>query len=51
MSGVFWCGAVGTAARPPAQGGTQILGGVPLIQEQIGEMVLTVAVCWVDSWD
>ena len=51
MSGVFWCGAVGTAAGPPAQGGIQILGGVPLIQEQIGEMVLTVAVCWVDRWD
>ena len=27
MSGVFWCGAVGTAAGPPAQGGKQILGG------------------------
>ena len=44
MSGVFWCGAVGTAAGPPAQG----LGGTPLIQEQIVEMVLTVAECWVD---
>ena len=49
MSGVFWCGAVGTAVGPPAQGGIQILGGVLLIQEQIGEMVLTVAVCW--RWD
>ena len=48
MSGVFWCGAVGTAAGSPAQGDIHILGGVPLIQEQIGEMVLTVAVCWVD---
>ena len=51
MSSVFWCGAVGTAAGPPAQGGIQIVGGVLLIQEQIGEMVLTVAVCWVDRWD
>ena len=27
MSGVFWCGAVGTTAGPPVQGGMQILGG------------------------
>ena len=43
--------AVGTVAGPPAQGGIQILGGVPLFQEQIVEVVLTVAVCWVDRWD
>ena len=40
MSGVFWCGAVGTATGPPAQGGIQILGGVPLILELIGEILL-----------
>ena len=39
MCGVYWCGAVGTVAGPLAQGGTQILGDVPQIQEQIVEMV------------
>ena len=43
--------AVGTVVRPPAQGGFQMLGGVPLFQEQIVEVVLTVAVCWVGRWD
>ena len=51
MCGVYWCGAVGTVAGPPAQGGIQILGDVPHIQEQIVEMVLTVAESWVDRWD
>ena len=48
MSDVYWGSAVGTVAGPPAQGGIQILGGDPLFQEQIVEVVLTVAVCWVD---
>ena len=48
MSDVHWGSAVGTVAGPPAQGGIEILGGVPLFQEQIVEVVLTVAVCWVD---
>ena len=51
MSDVHWGSAVGTVAGPPAQGGIKILGGVPLFQEQIVEVVLTVAVCWVDWWD
>ena len=31
MRDVLWGGAVGTMAGPPAQGGMQILGGVPLL--------------------
>ena len=45
---MFWGSAGSTVAGPPAQGRTQMLGGVPLFQEQIVEVVLTVAVGWVD---
>ena len=51
MCGVYWCGAVGTVAGPPAHGGIQILGGVPLFQELSANVMLTVVVCWVDRWD
>ena len=51
MSDVYWGSAVGKVAGPPAQGGKQILGGVPLFQEQSVNVVLIVAVCWVDRWD
>ena len=51
MSDVYWGSAVGTVAGPPAEGGLQILGGVPLFQEQSVNVVLTVAVCWVDRRD
>ena len=48
MRDVYWGSAVGTVAGPPAQGGIQILGGVPLFQELSVNVMLTVAVCWVD---
>ena len=51
MRDVYWSSAVDTVAGPPALGGIQILGGIPLFQELSVNVMLTVAVCWVDRWD
>ena len=40
MRDVLWGSAVGTVAGPPAQGGIQILGGVPLLERSVNVVLL-----------